>query len=179
MARQLKWSDKYTIISIHTHTHTYIFFLKIRNKFSKHKIENSEQRRDAVNKFATVFEEWKQMAKTTRCKDDNNVIQTPEAHSFVGRCTSGSIVFAKVTLIGYWVMLPSVRIFLPFHAELTVLARPISIRLDLVDVLSGTTRPGFEHDHPTAHSRIHTRMRVSCSCMRADIRETTNALYWR
>lgn len=49
-------------------------------------------------------------------------------------------------------MHPSVRIFLPFHAELTVLARPISIRLDLVDVLSGTTRPGFEHDHPPSRS---------------------------
>lgn len=103
------------------------------------------------------------MAKTTRCKDDNNVIQTLEAHSFaVGRCTSGSIVFTEVALIGYWVMLPSLRIFLPFHAELTVLARPISIRLDLVDVLSGTTRSGFEHDHPSARSlaSTHGRFRV-------------------
>ena len=71
---------------------------------------------------------------------------------------SGSIVFTEVALIGYWIMLPSFRIFLPFHAELTVLARPISIRLDLVDVLSGTTRPGFEHDtSPLTLASTHGR----------------------
>lgn len=37
--------------------YTRIFFLKIRNGLSKHKIENSERRSDAVDKFAIVFEE--------------------------------------------------------------------------------------------------------------------------
>lgn len=68
-------------------------------------------------------------------------------------------------------MLPSFRIFLPFHAELTVLARPISIRLDLVDVLSGTTRPGFEHDHLSAHSRIHTRTFRVRACAQISARQ--------
>ena len=68
-------------------------------------------------------------------------------------------------------MLPSFRIFLPFHAELTVLARPISIRLDLVDVLSGTTRPSFEHDHLSAHSRIHTRTFRVRACAQISARQ--------
>lgn len=40
-------------------------------------------RSDAVDKFATVYSRNKNnMMKTTRCKDDNNVIQILEAHSF-------------------------------------------------------------------------------------------------
>lgn len=107
------------------------------------------------------------MQRRQRCYPNSRSAQL----RVVGRCTSGSIVFTEVALIGYWIMLPSFRIFLPFHAELTVLARPISIRLDLVDVLSGTTRPGFEHDHLSAHSRIHTRTFRVRACAQISARQ--------
>lgn len=112
------------------------------------------------------------MAKTTRCKDDNDVIQILEAHSFAS-CWKMYEWLDRIhrSRLNRILDYASFRIFLPFHAELTVLARPISIRLDLVDVLSGTTRPGFEHDHLSAHSRIHTRTFRVRACAQISARQ--------